>query len=859
MDFPPPVRDDEKELNISENVDKKTDSKVGVGIGIITRGWVSIKWMMHMERMRGTYPIGMFWKYLVVEGRGWADARTEVVHKAKAMNFEYLFFIDDDVFIPEDALNRLLSSGKKIITGMYWTKTDPARPVIFKRMGDGPYDHFPLDELIEIGGAGLGCCLIHMSVFEKFDENNIPYFLENWIYKDEKGQNMKCPVGEDHYFYCKAKELGYKVWCDSGCLCDHYDYKTKRTFPSEDIVRKLTEQKLKQVGRMDIIEKHKKELGVDPTKKTIAFFNATANPFAGDELEKRGLGGSEGDVINLSRIFANKFGFNVHVFANCDTPGIYDNVRYHDIKSGRAEDIAAINADLFILSRNVDVLQRTDFRKMNAKKVCLWAHDLATDPIWKGFQDALPNIDKIFALTKWHKRNIIIEHKVPDAMFFIAWNGVDMGRFRERAKIKKIPGKCIYSSTPFRGLDILLEVWPKIKEKVPYAELHVFSSMKVYGPAYDDTKFQPLYDKAKSLSGVKYHGTIPQHKLANEFMEAELLTYPNTYDETSCITVFESQAAGTPIVTSAKAALNETVPDECGIKIEGNPYTDEYKSEFVDACIKLLTDKEHWQKMHDACLKHDYSWDTISNVWVKEFFPEEWKKFELNLQKQGLKPESCDKVTKSEDIPQEMPEEPLVNSPDYWDQTYEKDIARGWDRGDNEQHEIISGLIKDGDKIIDIGCGLGTLTRYIRKKFPGNEIWGTDLSHYALDFCREKDRTIFYANHPIENNDQFEQHYFDVGISSHVLEHYDDPKGIILKMRKIVKPDGKLIFIIPLNDEEWREHPRIWQMSDVHEMISQHFPNDETSVKRRLNMKRQYTDGRPFEEAMIIINLRGGN
>ena len=855
LDFMPPERDEEKKLNIPESADKKTDSKVGLGIGIITRGWVSMKWMMHMERMRATYPVGMFWKYLVVEGRGWADARTEVVHKAKAMNFEWLLFIDDDVFIPEDAVNRLLSSGKKIVTGMYWTKTDPARPVIFKRMGEGPYDHFPLDEIIEIGGAGLGCCLIHMSVFEKFDETNTPYFLENWIYKDEKGQNMKCPVGEDHYFYCKAKELGYKVWCDTGCLCDHYDYKTKRSFPPETVVREIAARKLKQVGRMDIIEKHKKELGVDPTKKTIAFFNATANPFAGDELEKRGMGGSEGDVINLSRIFANKFGFNVHVFSNCDAPGIYDNVRYHDIKSSRTEDIAAIGADLFILSRNVDVLQRTDFRKMNSKKVCLWAHDLATDPIWKGFKNALPNVDKVFALTDWHKRNVMLEHNIPEDKFFIARNGVDIGRFRDRDKIKKIPGKCIYSSTPFRGLDVLLEIWPKIREKVPHAELHVFSSMKVYGPAYDDTKFQNLYDQAIAMDGVHYHGTIPQDKLAKEFMESELLVYPNTYDETCCITVFESQAAGTPIVTSAKAALNETVPEECGIKVEGNPYAEEYKKEFVDACVDLLTNKDKWDEMHKACLQYDYSWDTISNEWIKEFFPEEWEKFEnkaplIDKNKISLP----DKIS-----PQLSGNEPEVNSPDYWDQTYEKDIARGWDRGDNEQHEIITLNISEGNKVIDVGCGLGTLTRYIRQRFPNNEIWGTDLSHYALDFCREKDRTIFYANHPIENNEEFESNYFDVGISSHVLEHYEDPKEIILKMRKIVKNDGKLIFVIPLNDEEWREHPRIWQMADVHQMLSEYFPNDESSVQRRFNQKRKYQNGRPFEEAIIVIKLKGGN
>jgi glycosyltransferase involved in cell wall biosynthesis/2-polyprenyl-3-methyl-5-hydroxy-6-metoxy-1,4-benzoquinol methylase len=831
-----------------------TKERVGLGIGIITRGWVSIKWMMHMEHLKRNYPIGIMWKYLVVEGRSWAEARTEIVHKARAMNFEWLLFIDDDVFLPEDGINRLFSAGKKIITGMYWTKTEPPRPVIFKRMGDGPYDSFPLDEVIEVAGAGLGCCLIHMSVFDQFDKASIPYFLENWIYTDPNGVRMKCPVGEDHYFYTKSKELGFKVWCDTGCLCDHFDYKGKRFFPGEKIVREIAEQKLRQVGRTDIIETHKKSLGVDSNKKTICFFNATANPFAGNELEKRGIGGSEGDVINLSRIFSNKFGFNVHVFANCDEPGIYDNVIYHDIKSATPEDIAAIGGDLFILSRNVDVIRRTDFHSLNAKKVCLWTHDLATDPVWKGIETALPNIDKIFALTDWHRRNIMLEHKIPKEKFFLAKNGVDMNRFKGRETIKKIPGKCIYSSTPFRGLDILIEVWPEIKRRVPHAELYIFSSMKVYGPSYDDDKWVNLYEQAKKLPGVHYFGTVKHDALGKHFMESELLTYPNTYDETCCITVLEAQSAGTPIVTSAKAALNETVPDDVGIKIEGNPYSKEYKEKFIESCVELLTNKDKWQKMHEACFKYDYSWATVSDEWINEFFPEEFKKFKGIEIKSEVKPKEEHSVNKNcqNDF----------NTPDYWDIMYGQDIASFKEgktpREDVERYELMIQHVKAGEKVLDIGCGMGYWTRFVRKKFPINEIWGTDISMKAIDFCREMDRSIFYANHPMENTDQFEQQYFDVITAEHVIEHFKDPKELIIKMRKLVKGNGKIMLVIPINDEPWREHPKIWQMKDVYELIAEYFKNDEVSVQHRFVNHRRYSDGRPFEESVIVINLKGG-
>ena len=102
-------------------------------------------------------------------------------------------------------------------------------------------------------------------------------------------------------------------------------------------------------------------------------------------------------------------------------------------------------------------------------------------------------------------------------------NGVDMKRFQDRDRIPKIPGRLIYSSTPFRGLKILAEVFPDIRKKVPHAHLRVFSSMGVYGPSYDDRKYRRIYRKLRRTEGVELIGSIKQDRLAREFMEAEVL------------------------------------------------------------------------------------------------------------------------------------------------------------------------------------------------------------------------------------------------------------------------------------------------------------------------------------------------
>ena len=823
---------------MNDTMDKNKSTKSGLGIGIITRGPVSIKWMMHMNKLQHFFPVGMFWKYIVVEGTdGYAKNRNEAVRKAREQNFEWLLFIDDDVFVPQDIMQTMLAHQKDIVTGIYWTKTDNECPVIFEREGAGPMYKFPIDETFEVAGSGLGCCLIRMSVFDEFDKAGIPYFKENWIMETDDGRKLKCPIGEDHYFFHHARKFGYKVWADSGILCDHYNVITKKFYPSQETVRKLTGEKLDELGRHDVVENNDKSQGRDPNKKTIVFVNFTANPFAGDELEKRGVGGAETDVINLSRIFANNYPLNVHVFCNCPTPGIYDNVVYHDVTTS-LHDLQSLNADLLISSRNTSIFNNYNFKKdFNAKKVCLWAHDMAGDPVWIDFEKAYPYIDYIFAVSEWHKNDILKKYSfAEEEKFFVARNGVDSYKFRNQYRTDKIPGRLIYSSTPYRGLEILAEVFPEIKKRVPHATLHAYSSFDVYGKEYikQNDDFQWLYDKLKNMDGVSWFESIPQKDLAVEQMKAELLAYPNIFPETSCLTVMECQAAGTPTVTSNYAALQETVPDNCGIKINGNPHSKEYKEQFVNDVVSMLTDKDKWNEYHNNCLKLDVSWKTVAEEWIKEFFPE------------------------SENDVDDVKKIGNINTEEYWNNVYKQEIENNvTHRNDTSRYKYILDKVQleyQKPKILDIGCGTGEFTRSAREIFKDSEIWGSDFSMVAIDNCRQKDRTIFYANHPVFN-DEFEEDYFDIVTAQHIVEHLDEPAKLIDRSKKLLKSDGTLILVIPLNDDDWREHQKIYHLDDVESLLRPYNIDYEMIIRK--DRKRKYSDGRAFEEVILFIKFKG--
>ena len=127
-----------------------------------------------------------------------------------------------------------------------------------------------------------------------------------------------------------------------------------------------------------------------------------------------------------------------------------------------------------------------------------------------------------------------------------------------RVQGKRDKVRLCYTSTPWRGLDVLLDAWELIKPN--NCELHIFSSCKIYGQEFgkNDVNYEPLYERCTTLPGVVYRGSIPNAELRKELPTFDILAYPNTFEETSCIAVIEALSAGLRVVTSNLGALPET-------------------------------------------------------------------------------------------------------------------------------------------------------------------------------------------------------------------------------------------------------------------------------------------------------------
>jgi len=186
--------------------------------------------------------------------------------------------------------------------------------------------------------------------------------------------------------------------------------------------------------------------------------------------------------------------------------------------------------------------------------------------------------------------------------------------------VRGTPPTLAYTSTPFRGLDILLMAFPMIRSIVPEARLRVYSSMGIYGQTDAEDQFKALYALARVLPGVEYVGPLPQAQLADALTEIDYLAYPSTFAETSCIAVIEAMSAGAHVISTGLGALPETTSGFATIvdQVASHPimFATRY-AEIVANTIASTNPEEASVRRNNQInlVRQVYSWSDRASTW----------------------------------------------------------------------------------------------------------------------------------------------------------------------------------------------------------------------------------------------------
>jgi len=108
--------------------------------------------------------------------------------------------------------------------------------------------------------------------------------------------------------------------------------------------------------------------------------------------------------------------------------------------------------------------------------------------------------------------------------------------------------------------------------------------------------------------------------------------------------------------------------------------------------------------------------------------------------------------------------------------------------------DVALALLDKGDKLLDVGCGNGTLGYFAKSKYK--EVYGIDISEIALKLSKERGLIVTKVNLNDENI-PFEDGYFDFVTCLDVIEHVLEPRDLIKEIRRVLKKEGALVVSTP--------------------------------------------------------------
>jgi glycosyltransferase involved in cell wall biosynthesis len=321
-------------------------------------------------------------------------------------------------------------------------------------------------------------------------------------------------------------------------------------------------------------------------------------PWDPDTLKGPGRGGgSETAVVEMaSRL--HQAGCVVEVYGPCGEWGDFDGVLWAPLQALKSDTVA----DVSIAWRQGDCLPLG-----NARLRVLWLHDTVAHA---ATPDNLLWADLALTLSTWHREHIV---KAYPSLRKVVQTRTAISRIERfyRKDIPREPGRAIWTMSPDRGLENLLDMWPQIREVVPHAHLHVF-----YG--FDGWRIRQLHEanrverRTRATPGVTLYERVSPDELAIEYLKSSAWLYPNDcFAESGPVSPMEAQVAGCRVVSTDLTALAENVRIGKKISLDIG-----WKTDFLYAAIDALNAPPPEAGGLEI---NDFSYEGLAEAWIALF------------------------------------------------------------------------------------------------------------------------------------------------------------------------------------------------------------------------------------------------
>lgn len=249
----------------------------------------------------------------------------------------------------------------------------------------------------------------------------------------------------------------------------------------------------------------------------------------------------------------------------------------------------------------------------NTKPNVLWQHlsydqenvSLLKDP------NFVRKLDAIIFVSHWQHEQFRKRFPLDDTQCYVIQNATEAFDTINKPKGKI---KLVYTSTPWRGLDILVEVLKDLDRDI---DVEIYSGTSIYGQHFHESlkgRFDNLYDEINRL-GFKRVEYIDNQEMRKVISSSHILAYPSTFEETSCLSAIEALSSGCKVVTTNHGALYET----CGVWANYVPISQDLVKRYrkqLQHCID-----RYWNDYDERVLQHEH----YKKFWSWKKRLEQWK------------------------------------------------------------------------------------------------------------------------------------------------------------------------------------------------------------------------------------------
>ena len=314
------------------------------------------------------------------------------------------------------------------------------------------------------------------------------------------------------------------------------------------------------------------------------------------DIYGRGVGGAELSLMTWAEVMVQR-GHSVTIYNNPRDVGDYDGVSYRPQSDFQPRN----HRDVYIAFRSPNHWTRM----VSAEVRLFWSTDQYT--VGNFATDIFPLVDRVVCISPYHVAYHKEHYGIEDGKIGYFDLGVRQQDYAQ--EVEKIPGRAIFCSVPERGLNLLRALWPRIKDRVPHASLVITSDYTLWGSP------NPLNHQHRldwmHIPDIKFLGKVGRLELARLQLEAEIMPYPNTYQELFCISAAECQFANAYPITSDLGALPTT--NQWGTVLKGNMMESDWQNAFVNEVVSVLS-CDKWKDMNYFSSKR-FDWNRICGQW----------------------------------------------------------------------------------------------------------------------------------------------------------------------------------------------------------------------------------------------------